>query len=119
MGEYYYSLGAEDSEKQYEIILRARGGELEELTGVLTLAKTGETSEGKHYEANINVDDWGVCWGGEKDIIGLTLKGLSKIEVHKQPKRKRVVHEMSMSEAAKIIENTEYLKNMEMYIHYG
>ncbi len=120
MNEYYYSLKTGNNEKQYGTILRARGGELEELTGFLTLTRTGETSTGKHYEADLNVNGWGKLLyskGGshEPDIIGLTLYG-SKVEIHKVPRRNAKIHEIPMTKAAKILEDVEYIRDAEMYI---
>jgi hypothetical protein len=124
MDEWYFRLQIGENKEQCGSILRIKDGKLEELTGFYILKKTGETSTGVHYEADTNTDGYGEprYKNGKHTprIVGLTMiKGKAEVEIHKQPERgdkKAKIEKITMSRAAKILENLQYIKDAEAYI---
>ncbi|MGA2130571.1 MAG: hypothetical protein ABSG05_03105 [Candidatus Pacearchaeota archaeon] len=120
MRESYFRLQSGENKKQYGVILREKAGELEELTGFIELKRVGRTSIGTHYEADLNTNGHGepMYAGGkhEQEIVGLTLTTKSQVEIHKQPKKPVTVSRIGMSEATKILEDIEYLRNVEAWL---
>jgi hypothetical protein len=126
MDEYYFRLEyRKATPAQFGIILRIRTGHLEELTGFIHLEETGKTEAGVHYEGDVNTDGNGepIYKGRNRrhmpDVVGLTLARHAKVEIHKQPKKKMRVTEISMVRAAKILEKLDELRDAEAYIAYS
>jgi hypothetical protein len=118
MKENYYNLKTGENEKQFGIVLRVREGKLEELTGFCNPKEIGKTSKGVLYEMNVNTNGYGRPIGKE-DIIGLIVysRESPELEIYKQPKTKKaVISRIRMSGAAKILEDIQYIKDMENMI---
>ena len=124
MDETYYHLLLDQSKDTFGAILRVREGQLEELTGFIKLQQTGETSAGKHYEADVNTNARGgdlIYMEGEHkpEIIGLTVGQHSRLEIHKQPRKRMRLETITMKRAAEILESIRYLRDAEAYMASG
>ena len=127
MEDKYFSLKVGDSKKQSGVVLRQKGADLEEMTGFVNFEKIGEVKKESSpnetinihfYEANINTDGRGNPKGKE-DIIGIMVPDYYKlgVDIYKQPDKGAKLSKISMSEAAKIIEDIKYLRDAEAYIY--
>jgi len=122
MQENYFSLKIGKDEDQFGAVLRTRNGNLEELTGFFKLIE-GEKSQEKirckpvrhvFYEADVNVNGRGSSMGNP-DMMGLMVSSdgnsAGDVSIYKQPKKGEArISEIRMSEAAKVIEDIEYLR---------
>jgi len=123
MEEKYFSLKSGKEEKQLGVVLRTKDGKLEELTGFIKPKKIGEVSKSKYnfvfYEANLNTDGHGDP-KDSPDIIGLMVSNGDiwdgAVDIYKQPKKKTTISEIPMSEAAKILEDVQSIRNSEAFI---
>lgn len=114
--EQYYRLQKGDNEKQFGIIMRTRDGVLEEMTGFVPIKELERSSAGTYYEANVNTDGHGRLLLGGEDAMGLLLFK-SALEILKQPRNTKIsISRISMSQAAKVIDGVNYLRDMEAYI---
>ena len=128
MDEHYFSLKVGNNKEQFGSVLRTREGKLEELIGFYRLQEVGEISKKpsvgdvnrfRFYEANIHTDGHGKQIGNP-DIVGLMVFGSGvfkgDVEIYKQPKKGANISEISMTKAAEILKDVQYLRDTEAFI---